>query len=346
MKHTRDTINIGGRTIGEGFPALIIAEIGNNHDGKYGQAKKLIREAGKTGCDVVKFQTHIAFEEMIDDGTVPAHFKEPRYKFVTRMQLTAAEHRALKKYAESLGLIFLSSPFSEKAADLLTDIGVSAFKIASGEVTNIPFLRYLARKRKPMLLSTGMSTIKEIDRAVDEILKYNSNLVLMQCTSKYPCPYEDAGLDMIPQLKKRYGLPVGFSDHTPTIYTSVASIALGSCAVEKHFTIDKTLYGPDHKASLIGEEMRSLVEGVRSVEKAMKPFDKDSLAGLQSVRDTFQKSIVAKRDIPANTRITVAMLSQKKPGTGIPAFCLDSLIGKRTRSAVQSNTLLRWDQVA
>lgn len=341
----RINIQIADRIIGNGRPALIIAEIGNNHDGKLLQAKRLILDAYKAGCDIVKFQTHIADAEMIDDGTTPPHFKEPRYKFIKRMQLTKNEHSILQRYAQNLGLIFLSSPFSEEAADLLNDIDVPAFKIASGEVTNIPFLHYVAKKKKPVILSTGMSTWKEIDLAVSEIRRHNNKLILMQCTSKYPCPYEDVGLRLIGPLKKRYNCPVGISDHTPTIYTAIASAALGACLIEKHFTIDKSLYGPDHKASLVKNEMEDLIKGVRAVEAALKEVDKNTLKNLTAVRNTFQKSLVAKKDIPAHTIIKKEMICQKKPGIGIPPFLISTIIGRITCVGIKKNNLINIDQL-
>ncbi|MCK9614379.1 MAG: N-acetylneuraminate synthase family protein [Candidatus Omnitrophica bacterium] len=344
MRSERKKIKIRDRLVGEGYPTLVIAEIGNNHDGKVSQAKKLIKDAYEAGCDIVKFQTHIAYEEMIDDGATPPHFKEPRYKFTQRMQLSKKDHIILKKYAENLGLIFLSSPFSEKAVDLLEEIGVSAFKIASGELTNIPFLHYVAKKKKTIIMSTGMSSWEEIDRAVSAIRKYNNKLILMQCTSQYPCPYEKVGLGVIWALKKRYDCPVGISDHTPTNYTAFAAVTLGACIIEKHFTIDKSLYGPDHKASLVKEEMRSLIEGVRAIETALKPFDKNTLRSLGAVRDTFQKSLVAKRDIPAHTKITRTFICQKKPGTGISPVLIDTIVGKVSRVKIRKNTLLHINQ--
>lgn len=339
-------IKLAGRIIGNNNPALVIAEIGNNHDGKVLQARRLIRDAHEAGCDIVKFQTHIAYAEMIDDGTTPPHFKEPRYKFVKRMELSKKDHKALKKYADGLGLIFISSPFSEEAADLLSEIDVPAFKIASGEVTNIPFLHYVAKKKKPVILSTGMSTWKEIDLAVSEIRKYNDKLILMQCTSRYPCPYEETGLKLIPVLQKRYNCPVGISDHTPTIYTAIAAAALGVCLIEKHFTIDKSLYGPDHKASLVKNEMEELIKGVRAVELALKETDKNALKDLTAVRNTFQKSLVAKKDIPAHAVIKKGMICQKKPGTGIPPFLINTVIGKRAKNKIKKNTQISTGQLS
>lgn len=338
-------ITIAHRAVGEGQPVLVVAEIGNNHDGKLSQARRLIRDASEAGCDVVKFQTHIAYEEMIENGTCPPHFKEPRFQFVKRMQFSKAQHRSLKAYAERLGLIFLSSPFSEKAVDLLNELDVAVFKIGSGELTNIPFLQYVAKKKKPIILSTGMSTWQEIDLAVETIRKYNKRLIIMQCTSKYPCPYEEVGLKLIPELKKRYSLPIGLSDHTPTVYTAIAGVALGACLIEKHFTLNKTLYGPDHKASLVKAEMKTLVEAIKAVELALKPFDKDELIKLKGIRDTFQKSLVAKVNIPSGVRITKAMLCQKKPGTGISPVRWFEVVGRLTRKAIAKNRLIEWEHL-
>lgn len=345
MRDKISSVEIGGKKIGKGFPILIIAEIGNNHDGKLSQAKRLIRDAYEAGADIIKFQMHIADEEMINDGTMPPHFREPRYQFVKRMQLNQGQHRILKQYTEKLGLIFLSSPFSEKAADLLDQIDVAAFKIGSGELTNLPFLRYVAKKKKPVILSTGMSTWKEIDDAVDAIRRYSNKLILIQCTSKYPCPYEDTGLMLIPALRKRYNCLVGLSDHTLTIYTAIASVVLGVCLIEKHFTIDKSLYGPDHKISLVKDEMRNLVDGVRATEKALSASSKDALINLTGVRQTFQKSIISKVAIPVGTKISRHMVCQKKPGTGISPALIDKVIGKTARLDINKNSIISLSQI-
>ena len=323
---------------------LVVAEIGNNHDGSVHLAERLIAAAAEAGADAVKFQTHIAEAEMLPSTPTPPHFDEPRYAFTQRMELSLDDHRRLQAFAAERGILFFSSPFSVAAVELLEQIDVPAYKIASGEVTNPPLLEAVAATGKPVLLSTGMSGLEEIERAVAQLGRAVP-LVLMQCTSAYPCPPERVDLRAMVALGEHFSVPVGLSDHTADIYTSIAAVALGAVAVEKHFTLSKRLYGPDHHASLEPEELRRLVEGVRQVTAALGSSDKVQDPSLDPVRATFEKSIVTAAAIPSGTVLEAAMLTTKRPGDGLPAVRLGEIVGRRATRDLAENELLRVGDV-
>jgi N,N'-diacetyllegionaminate synthase len=331
---------LGDRAVGPGEPALVIAEIGNNHDGSVYQAERLVDAAAEAGADAVKFQTHIAEREMHPSTPTPPHFAEPRWEFTKRMELTLDEHLQLKRRAEDLGLIFFSSPFSVEAVELLEQADVPLYKIASGEVTNPPLLAAVAATGKPVLLSTGMSDFADVERALRILRRSGSDVVILQCTSSYPCPPEKVNLRAMQALGERFGLPYGLSDHTEGIYVAIAAVGLGACAIEKHFTLSKRLYGPDHYASLTPEELAALVDGVRQVQSALGSAEKTRDAALDAVRATFEKSVVTATAIPAGTTIERAMLTTKRPGTGIPAVRLEELIGRRAARPISADELL------
>lgn len=336
-------MNLGSRTIGPGASVFVIAEIGNNHDGSIRQAERLIEAAAEAGADAVKFQTHIADAEMLPSTPTPPHFDEPRYEFTKRMELSRDDHVRLKACAEERGLVFFSSPFSVAAVALLEEIGVTVYKIASGEVTNPPVLEAVAATRKPVLLSTGMSGLEDVAAAVR--LLADSPLVLLQCTSAYPCPPERVNLRAMVALAERFDLPVGLSDHTAGIVTSLAAVALGAVCIEKHFTLSKRLYGPDHHASLEPDELTRLVAGVREVEAALGTGVKDKDPALDPVRATFEKSVVTAVAVPAGAIIETDMLTTKRPGTGIPAARVGELVGRRAARDLAPNELLEPSDV-
>jgi len=333
-------MQVGSRTVGPGSPVLVIAEIGNNHDGSVHQAERLIDAAAEAGADAVKFQTHIAEAEMHPSTPTPPHFSEPRWEFTKRMELTLDEHVHLKAHAEERGLVFFSSPFSVEAVELLERVGVPLYKIASGEVTNPPLVEAVAATGKPVLLSTGMSGWDEIDGALEILRAAGSDVVVLQCTSNYPCPPEKVNLRAMPALAQRFGVPTGLSDHTPDVYTSIAAVALGAVAIEKHFTLSKRLYGPDHHASLVPEELARLVEGVRQVEAALGSGEKQRDPALDPARATFEKSVVTRVAIPAGAAIERAMLTTKRPGNGIPAVRLPEVVGRRAARPLGENELI------
>ena len=339
-------MKIGSKEVGPGHPALVIAEIGNNHDGSVHQAERLVDAAAEAGADAAKFQTHIAEAEMHPSTPTPPHFPEPRWEFTKRMELTLDEHRHLKQYTEEKGLLFFSSPFSVEAVELLEEIGTPLYKIASGEVTNQPLIEAVAQTGKPVLLSTGMAGIADVDAAMEILRRTGSDVVVLQCTSNYPCPPEKVNLRAMPALGDRYGIPYGLSDHTPDIHTSIAAVALGASAIEKHFTLSKRLYGPDHHASLTPEELARLVDGVRQVEAALGSGEKVRDPELDPARATFEKSVVTRVRIPAGATIEREMLTTKRPGNGIPAVRLDAVVGRRAATEIPENELVREAQLA
>ena len=320
----------------------IIAEIGMSHDGSLGQAKAFIDAAAETGVDAVKFQTHIAEAETLKDAPAPPYFTdEPRYEYFKRTAFSIEQHIVLKNHAESKGLEFISSPFSLEAIELLEKVGVLTYKIPSGEVANPPLLERVAKTGKKILLSSGMSSYSELDEAVNVILRYNKNLVVLQCTSKYPCPFEDVGLNLLEEFKERYKLPVGLSDHTPGIYTSLAAVVLGATVIEKHFTLSKKLYGPDAKYSLEPHEFKQLVDGVSAIEVMLEnPGDKNDTGKFKEMKNIFQKSIVSLTNIPRGTEIRREMISIKKLGGGLHPRYFEVVIGKKVKRDIKKDSII------
>jgi N,N'-diacetyllegionaminate synthase len=330
-------MDIAGRAVGPGRPALVVAEVGNNHDGSIRQAERLIEAAAEAGADAVKFQTHIAEAEMLPSTPTPPHFDEPRWEFTKRMELSKDDHLRLKGFSEERGLVFFSSPFSVEAVDLLEEVGVPAYKVASGELTNPPLLEAVAATGKPVLLSSGMSGMEDVDRAAGTLRSGGSELVVLQCTSNYPCPPELVNLRAMVAMGERLGVPYGLSDHTSGVWTSVAAVALGAVVVEKHFTLSKRLYGPDHHASLTPEELARLVEGVREVEAAMGSGLKERDPSLDPARATFEKSIVARITIPEGAVLAPEMLTTKRPGNGISALRITEVVGRTTARELEAD---------
>lgn len=308
----------------------IIAEIGSVHDGSLGNAQRLIDAAAEAGADAVKFQTHIAEAESLADAPSPAYFSdEPRIAYFRRTGFAPEQWRKLARHAEAAKVTFLSSPFSLEAVDLLEDVGVKAYKVPSGEVTNVPLLERIAATRKPTLLSSGMSDWTELDQAV-AILKPACELTVLQCTSAYPCQPEQVGLNVLGEMKARYGTAVGLSDHTLGIAAAVAAAALGASVIEKHFTFSRLMYGSDAKHSMEPAEFRVFCQALREVWRMQaSPVDKSDVRPYADMKRIFQKSVVTARPLKAGTVLTREMLAFKKPGDGIPASQYRSVIGRR-----------------
>lgn len=323
---------------------FIISEVGSVHDGSFGNALKLIEASKEAGADCVKFQTHISEAETTRDAPMPPYFKgEPRFEYFKRTGFTLDQWKQMKAHADEIGIEFLSSPFSVEAVDLLEQVGVNLYKIPSGEVTNIPLLERVAATKKRVLISSGMSSWEELDRAVETVRKVHNDIVVMQCTSEYPCPYEQVGLNVIEEMKTRYdGLPVGFSDHTITIYAPIVAVARGVTYIEKHFTFSQKMYGSDARHSLEPDQFADMVQGIRATEGMLAgKVDKSSTERFTHMKDIFEKSVVAKEKLVAGTVLTEQMLAVKKPGTGIPAAKLKELYGKTLKVDVQGDQLLK-----
>jgi N-acetylneuraminate synthase len=323
----------------------IIAEVAQSHDGSLGMAHSFIDAIASAGADGVKFQTHIATAESTPDEPWRVKFSPQdasRYDYWKRMEFTEAQWHGLKEHAERRGLVFLSSPFSIEAVELLTRVGVAAWKIASGEVSNVVMLERMAETGLPFLLSTGMSPLDEIDEAVERLKATRNPVVVLQCTSMYPTPPERIGLNLLPFFRERYGCPVGLSDHSGSIYPGLAAATLGIDVLELHVTLSREMFGPDVPASVTTAELRQLVEGIRYVERMKSaPVDKDTTAHeLQAMRNLFTKSVVARLDLPAGTVLREEHLAAKKPGTGIPASQQQEIIGRRLARPVKAETAL------
>jgi N-acetylneuraminate synthase len=324
---------------------FVTAEAGMNHDGSLGNAIRLAEVAAEAGADAVKFQLHDASAETTRDAPSPPYFQhETRWDYFQRTAFTDDEWRTLKEACDAAGIEFLCAPFSVEAIERLEALGVARYKIGSGEVTNLDLIRAAVSTGKPVILSSGMSTWEELDAAVEVA---GERVSILQCTSEYPTPPERVGLNLLEELRRRYGKPVGLSDHTLGPYACYAAVALGAELVEKHFTLSREAYGPDAALALEPAELAELVDGIREIEAMLAArVDKDAeAAALEEMKRVFEKSVVAVTDIPAGATIEPAMLAAKKPGTGIPASRLADVVGRRARTAISSDTVLREDDL-
>ena len=343
-------VQIGDRLIGDGEPCFIVAEIGVNHNGNVKLAKKLIDEATKAGVDAVKFQTFKA-ENVVTQRAGKAEYQktseeESQHKMLKRLELSEEDFKELAHYAKEKNIMFLSSPFDKESVDLLYELDVPAFKIGSGEITNFPLLKYIAKKGKPIILSTGMATLGEVEEAV-KIIRSNGaeDIVLLHCVTSYPAKVEDVNLRAIKTLECAFKLPVGFSDHTLEITIPIAAVAFGAAVIEKHFTLDRNLPGPDHRASLEPHELREMVKAIRDVEKALGDGIKKPTPEEEKIKKVLRKSIVAKKDMPKGTIITRDMVGIKRPGTGIPPKYIKKIIGAKVKEDIGKDEIIRWDDV-
>ena len=342
-----DTIKIAGHLIGNNHPCFIIAEAGVNHNGHLKMALQLVDAAVSAKADAIKFQTFKA--EAVISATAPKAIYQQRTTGVGESQLEMARHLQLsyeqfheiKAYCEEKGILFLSTPFDYDSADFLDKLDVPAFKISSGEVTNYPFLEYIARTGKPLILSTGMSYLGEVEQALRVIYATgNRKVILLHCVSNYPADPADTNLRAMQTMATAFGVPVGYSDHTLGIDVALAAVALGACVVEKHFTLVRTLPGPDHSASLEPNELSALVKGIRTVEAALGNGRKEPAASEANTAMVARRSLVAACDIPLMTVLTEQHIAIKRPGTGLPPSMREYLVGKKARTFIPADTLL------
>jgi sialic acid synthase len=345
------TIAIGQRLVGEGHPCFVIAEGGVNHNGDPRLATELVYVAARCQADAVKFQKRTIHELLTRDAldrpyvhqnSLGATYGEHREK----LELSEAEWYRLRDLATKLGLEFMGSAWDRGSADLLEAMATPAIKMPSAVLTDLGLLEYVARKGRPMIVSTGMSSLEEVDQAVDRILRHTDQLILMQCTSAYPSEFVDVNLRVMDTYRQRYGLLVGYSGHERGISVTEAAAALGACAVERHFTKDRTLPGPDHAASLEPQGLQKLIRDIRQIEMAMGSPDKAIAPAELPVRARLGKSVVAAEHIPAGSVVTVAMLTAKSPGEGIPANQLEQLVGRVAASDVPRDGLLPRDALS
>lgn len=327
----------------------IIAEIGSVHDGSYGNALKLIEAAAEAGANCVKFQTHVAEAETLKDAPNPSYFKaEPRLEYFKRTSFTLEQWKGLKLKADEVGVAFLSSPFALEAVDLLEEVGVSVYKIPSGEVTNLPLLQKIAKTKKPTLLSSGMSSWEELTNAV-EALTPGGPICLMQCTSMYPCTPERVGINVIKEMKDRFPKIIpGYSDHTLGYAAGLLAVAYGAKVIEKHFTYSKKMYGSDAKHSMEPHEFKLFSEALVEAWAIMEsPVDKDFVmkSEMGTMKNTFQKSIVLNSALKAGHILTDSDLAFKKPGDGISASLVSEVVGRRLKGSFQADHKLKLEDM-
>ena len=338
---------IEGRKIGPDDPPLVIAEIGINHEGEYEKAIRMVDDAASVGCECVKFQCHVVEDEMIPNDVIPGNTTESIWEIVARCSLSGEQEILLKEYVESKGMIYLSTPFSRAAAVRLEKMGVSAYKIGSGECNNYPLVKHIASYGKPVFLSTGMNDLRSITPAVQILRDEEVPFVLNHCTSMYPTPYEKVRLGGMGQLHDSFpDAIIGLSDHSMGNYTSFAAVALGACAIEKHFTSDKAWPGPDVPISLDTAELGDLITGVNAIFKASGGV-KSILPEEQPTIDFAYACVVTIRDISKGEVLDQGNIWVKRPGTGqIPAEEFEDLLGRKVKKDVSVNTQLKYDDIS
>jgi N,N'-diacetyllegionaminate synthase len=347
---TVSRIRIGDREVGQDCPCLVVAEIGVNHNGDPRLAAEMIDAIAKSGAECVKFQTFTADEFVSDGNEIYSYISqgqevsEPMLEMFRRLEIGRGELPALFARARNAGLIAMSTPADRAAVDLLDDLGVPAFKIGSDDLVYTPFIEYVASKGKPVIISTGMADESDIERAVTTILGAgNSQIVILHCVSEYPTPPSDVNLNKILTLKERFGFPVGFSDHTFGISASVGAVVLGACVIEKHFTLDRTLPGPDHRFSADPLELERLVRNVGEVQMCLGASELEPTAAERDMAKLCRRSIVAARTLEAGHTISFDDLAFRRPGTGLLPYELDEVIGKVTRDKVGAGTAITLD---
>lgn len=345
------SLSLAGRVVGAGQAPFVIAEIGVNHNGDVDLARQLVQVAADCGADAVKLQTFSA-ERLVTPTAEKAPYQDrddsaSQAEMLARLELSEQAHVELKAHAERLGLMFLSTPFDEQSADLLERLDVAAFKVSSGDLTHLPFLRYLAAKGRPMLISTGMADMAEVAAAVAAIESTgNRRILIFHCVSAYPTPPGEANLRAIPTLAEAFPYPVGWSDHTMDDAVGWASIALGACAVEKHITLDRTMAGPDHAASADPEQFRRYVEGIRTTWSALGDGVKAPRACEAEVARVARRSLTAAGPIRRGERITEADVVALRPAGGMAPDDRALVVGRAASRDIRAGELFQPDLLA
>lgn len=347
-------VKINNFKIGPEYPCFIIAEAGVNHNGDVQLAHELIDAAKQCGADAVKFQA-FRTEDLVTPQSRKAEYQvkttggdNSQFSMLKQLELSMDEQAGLKKHCDEAGILYLCTPYDEKSAEHLARVGVDAYKIASTDTSNLPFLRRLSAKNIPVFLSTGMSTLGDVELSVNELKAggLEGKIIILQCTSEYPVPFKDLNLKTMAVMKSAFRCPVGFSDHTPGIGASPWAVAAGACVVEKHFTLDREMEGPDHKASVNPGELAGLVQTVRNVEAALGDGIKRIMPSEGKNKSKMQKSLVVKRDIRAGEEIRAADIACKRPGTGLPPKWFDRVAGKKAAVSLKRDEILTLDSIS
>ncbi len=345
---TPGTLSIGSRIVGAGKPCFIIAEAGVNHNGDTEVAKRLVDVATEAHADAVKFQTFSA-DRLVAPAAPKAGYQlknteisESQFDMLRRLELPRSVYPDLVDYCRKRDIIFLSTPFDEESADFLGELSVAAFKIPSGEVTNLPLLEHIARKGKPMIVSTGMCNLEEVGLAVETIkCSGDPDLVLLHCVSRYPADPSDANIRAMVTLQEEFGVRVGYSDHVRGPEAALAAVALGACVIEKHFTLDRNLPGPDHQASIEPDELKALVRSIRTLEACLGDGKKVPTPAESDTAAVARRSLVAAQDIAEGKVLTMDLIAIKRPGTGLPPAQRASLVGRTARQHIPAGTILK-----
>ncbi|AZT90577.1 N-acetylneuraminate synthase [Caldicellulosiruptor changbaiensis] len=331
---------------------FIIAEAGVNHNGSMEIAKRLIDAAKEAGANAIKFQTYKT-ENLVTKYAEKANYQKvntgigTQFEMLKRYELTYKQFEELKKYCDNIGIEFLSTPFDCESAKFLNELGVRLFKVSSGDLTYLPFLEYIAKFKKPIILSTGMSNLGEIEAAINIINQAGCNdITLLHCTSSYPAKVEDVNLKAIITLKEAFKLPVGYSDHTEGIEVAIAAIAIGATIIEKHLTLDKKLEGPDHKASLSPNEFKFMVDCIRNVEKAMGNGIKKCTKSEEEIKVKARRSIVAKRKLLRGEEITFEDIEFKRPAIGLQPNEVYKIIGKKVKEDIEEDEIIKIEKIS
>jgi N-acetylneuraminate synthase len=345
-----DFCSIGNRVIGTGRPVFVIAEAGVNHNGDPAIAKEMITVAAAARADAVKFQSFHADSLVTRSGPKAVYqvdttaADESHLEMLRRLQLPEESQSELQKCCEEAGIIYCSTPFDEASADFLDSLDIAFFKIGSGDLTNLPLLQHVARKKRPIILSTGMANMTEVEQAVTTVRDSGCiQLALLQCVSNYPAQPADVNLRSMQTMSAAFGVPVGYSDHTLGTEVALAATALGACIIEKHFTLDRRMSGPDHQASLQPEELTLLIEGIRKVEQAMGSGEKGPSDSEKEMAKVARRSLVAACDIPAGTKVTRQMIAVKRPGTGLTPSFIEKVVGRSALTNINADALLTLD---
>lgn len=326
-------VKIGNKLIGKDEPTFIIAEVGQNHNGDMDLAKKLIREAARVGADAVKFQTIFAQGLLTED--------DPGFERLKALEFDLGQHSQLKETAKEAGIIFFSTPFDREGVDLLEEIDVPLYKIASGDLTNLPLIEYVARKKKPVMISTGAAGTEEVQEAIAAV--GHKEIILLHCVSNYPAALSNTNLRAIQEMGEIFKVIVGFSDHTQGIIASMVAVALGASVIEKHFTLDKALPGPDHCLSLDPKEFQAMVRDIRMVEEALGSAAKEPAASELPIQKLARRGLKAKIEIKEGESITGEMIAILRPATGIAPKHLKEVIGKRAKKTIKRNEAITWE---